>query len=411
MLQVNLQHKQAAMDALWLKVKREGVDVVFIQEPYVVNKDWLPGLPKGYARAIAPQPVDDDGVAIGSQLAAIVYRKTLPMLQDGEMTDRRTAAVVLKACPPIYLVSTYMPGEVGGRTPYQTTGQKHNWGRLRRRMILACDTNAHSSLWYSKSEDRREGMEVFAIQQGLAVMNRRSRFTTYDGSRGATNIDVVLAGEDLGGRVSGWRVVPEQSDCDHNYVQFDLGLGGEVESSTREIALYSHRKMDIQKLQEEVQRGLQAAAERGALLEAQPRTEGEVDRQVEVLTEVLWEAFTAATPKRRRPLWKRSVPWWTEELGLVKKAFYRARKLRRRSGWHKQEYQKMAVEWKRAMRRAKADSWKKFCSEVDNPWDMIHKILKGERPSPVSTIKDAGGQVIADPQESVQAMVDGFWPD
>ena len=65
MLQVNLQHKQAATDALWLKVKREGVDVVFIQEPYVVNKDWLPGLPKGYARAIAPQPVDDDGVAIG----------------------------------------------------------------------------------------------------------------------------------------------------------------------------------------------------------------------------------------------------------------------------------------------------------------------------------------------------------
>ena len=71
----------------------------------------------------------------------------------------------------------------------------------------------------------------------------------------------------------------------------------------------------------------------------------------------------------------------------------------------------MAVEWKRAMRRAKADSWKKFCSEVDDPWDMIYKILKGERPSPLSTIKDAEGQVIADPQESVQAMVDGFWPD
>ncbi|CAM9995165.1 unnamed protein product, partial [Heterosigma akashiwo] len=73
----------------------------------------------------------------------------------------------------------------------------------------------------------------------------------------------------------------------------------------------------------------------------------------------------------------------------------------------------MAVEWKKAMRRAKADSWKKFCSdEVDNPWEMIYnKILKGERPSPVSTVKDTEGQVIADLQQSVQAMVDGFWPD
>ncbi|CAM9847507.1 unnamed protein product [Heterosigma akashiwo] len=201
MLQINLQHKKEAMDALWLKVKREGVDVIFIQEPYVV-KDWLPGLPEGYARAIAPQPVDGDGAVIGSQLAAIVYRKTLPMLQDGEMTDRHTAAVVLKASPPIYLVSTYIPGEVGVEHHTRRLAQMHNWGRLRRRMIWACDTNAHSTLWYSKSEDRRgREMEAFAAQQGLAVMNRKSRYTTYDGSRGATNIDVVLAGEGLSGLV------------------------------------------------------------------------------------------------------------------------------------------------------------------------------------------------------------------
>ena len=182
-------------------------------------------------------------------------------------------------------------------------------------------------------------MEVFAAQQGLAVMNRRSRYTTYDGSRGATNIDVVLAGEGLSGLVSGWKVVPEQSDCDHNYVQFDLGLGGKIDSSTREIALYSHRRMGVKKLQEEVLRGLQAAGGVGGLLEGQPEgqpeTEGEVDQQVEILTEILWKAFTAATPRRKRPLWKKSVPWWTEELGQVKKAFYRARKLRRRSEWHR----------------------------------------------------------------------------
>ncbi|CAN0005384.1 unnamed protein product, partial [Heterosigma akashiwo] len=158
MLQVNLQHKKTAMDALWLKVQREEVDVVFIQEPYV--------------------------------LAAIVFRKTLPMLQDGEMTDRYTTAVVLKASPPIYLVSTYMPGDMGVEHQTRRLARKQNWGRLRRRMIWACDTNAHSALWYSKSENRRgREMEAFAIQQGLAVMNRRSRFTTYDGSRGATNID------------------------------------------------------------------------------------------------------------------------------------------------------------------------------------------------------------------------------
>ena len=48
------------------------------------------------------------------------------MLQDREMTDRRTAAVVLKACPPIYLVSTYMPGEVGVEHHTRRMAQKHN---------------------------------------------------------------------------------------------------------------------------------------------------------------------------------------------------------------------------------------------------------------------------------------------
>ncbi|CAN0038007.1 unnamed protein product [Heterosigma akashiwo] len=224
-------------------------------------------------------------------------------------------------------------------------------------------------------------MEAFAAAQGLRVANRESPFTTFDGARGATNIDVVLAGPALRQGIADWQVVPGQSDSDHNHVRFSLALEGKAPSCTLEVAQYSHRRMDAHRLREEVGKGLEAKLLEG-VLGGEPASPAKVDQLVSALMEVLWEAFKVVTPKRKRPHWKKSVAWWSPELEEVKRAYYRARQRRRRSRQCWIQYQKSRAEWRRAKRKAKSSSWQKFCSEVTDPLERILQILKGTRAIP-----------------------------
>ncbi|CAN0110894.1 unnamed protein product, partial [Heterosigma akashiwo] len=412
-VQVNLQHKKDTLHALWVYALKEDIDVILVQEPYVLGEDWLPGMPPMYARAIAPRPRDEDGVVIGMQLVAVVFKRDLPLLQDGDMTDRYTAAAVMRSDQPVYFMSSYMARSICVEHSTRKWVQKESWQRHRPRLLLSCDANAHSPLWFSATEDRRgREVEAFAAAQGLRVVNRESPFTTFDGARGATNIDVVLAGPALRQGIADWQVVPGQSDSDHNYVRFSLALRRKAPSCTREIAQYSHRRMDAHRLRKEVGKGLEAKVLEG-VLGGEPASPAERDQLVSVLTEVLWEAFKVATPKRKRPHWKKSVAWWSPELEEVKRAYYRARHRRRRSRQCWIQYQKSSLwaEWRRAKRKAKSSSWQKFCSEVMDPLERMLQILKGTRASPVSTIKGTDGKVIADPEESVRTLLDSFWPD
>ena len=124
------------MDALWVHMLREEVDVALVQEPYVLGENRLPGLPAEYARAIAPKPRDDEGVVIGMQLACVIYRKALPMLQDGEMTSRGTVAVVLRTKPPMLFVSAYLPRATNIEHETRKWVECTNWIRRKARAIV-----------------------------------------------------------------------------------------------------------------------------------------------------------------------------------------------------------------------------------------------------------------------------------
>ena len=206
-VQANIQHKKSALDALWMYMVKEDVDVALVQEPYVLGENHLPGMPAVYARAIAPKPRDDEGVVIGMQLACIVYKQALPMMQDGELTSRGTVAAVLKSNPPMLLVSAYLPRSSNIEHETRKWVSSGNWVRHKTRALIGCDANAHSPMWWlllhghnrrtlnkiiiiiimwcSTTRDRwgRE-IEDFIIEQGLGVANRPSAFTTFDGARG-----------------------------------------------------------------------------------------------------------------------------------------------------------------------------------------------------------------------------------
>ncbi|CAM9926573.1 unnamed protein product, partial [Heterosigma akashiwo] len=136
-----------------------------------------------------------------------------------------------------------------------------------------------------------------------------------------------------------------------------------------------------------------------------------VDTTVAALAEALWGAFQAATPLKRRKAWKKTVPWWTPEISVLKTRFRRARKKRRRSAQHKEEFQRERLAFNRAMRTAKRRSWRKFCSGEKQPFGRVYKVLKGRGSNPISTIRGPDGLLISDPEQSVATLLDNFFPD
>uniref|UniRef100_A0A7S3Y2F4 Reverse transcriptase domain-containing protein n=1 Tax=Heterosigma akashiwo TaxID=2829 RepID=A0A7S3Y2F4_HETAK len=136
-----------------------------------------------------------------------------------------------------------------------------------------------------------------------------------------------------------------------------------------------------------------------------------VDTAVAALAEAQWGAFQAATPLKRRKSWKKAVPWWTPELSALKVRFRRARKKRRRSAQHEEEFQRERLAFNRAMRTAKRRSWRKFCSGEKQPFGRVYKVLKGRGSNPISTIRGPDGVLISDPEQSVATLLDNFFPD
>ncbi|CAK1554966.1 unnamed protein product [Leptosia nina] len=100
-------------------------------------------------------------------------------------------------------------------------------------VIIAVDTNTHSSLWHSRdeqlrgrgraAEERREALEAFIIAKGLIVNNSEGEPDTICSPNGASNIDATLSTRSV--KIGDWRVHEDVSTSDHRLITFAV-LGG-----------------------------------------------------------------------------------------------------------------------------------------------------------------------------------------
>jgi ribonuclease HI len=104
---------------------------------------------------------------------------------------------------------------------------------------------------------------------------------------------------------------------------------------------------------------------------------------VSILTHAIQQGADEAIPYRK-PIHRRAVPWWTQELTDLKR-------LSRAAGRHyhqssnldikpllHQYYREYCKAFKRAIKRAKRKSWESYCSTRGNthPWTTVYRILK-----------------------------------
>ncbi|CAM9798889.1 unnamed protein product [Heterosigma akashiwo] len=181
---------------LWQHVTQHDIDVVLIQEPYITGTNVVAGVPSGYKSAIGDRPRGANGQSRGTQLACLVYKAGLPLMQDGVVTTSHTVGAVMRTNPRLLLVCSYMAKDTEVTREAQRWTESDNWKSSR--VLVAADTNAKSHLWHSGREDGRgQELEAFILGQGLAVVNRVSPHFTFEGAQGSSNIDLTLAGHSL----------------------------------------------------------------------------------------------------------------------------------------------------------------------------------------------------------------------
>jgi len=194
----------------------------------------------------------------------------------------------------------------------------------------------------------------------------------------------------------GWRVLDEESLSDHFYIVFDIHLGPassntnkqklpKINLKTLESALVSDKFNRIANL---------THAEESAL----------------ALTETIQKCHIVAPTGSRS---RRSVHWWTPEIGTLRKTANHMRRVfqrkRKRAGQRNcTTEEENARTAKRnlvtAIKRAKEDAWRKLCDLVElDTWGLPYKLVMGKltRPPPIPELNTPG---------RIEHIVKGLFP-
>jgi hypothetical protein len=113
-----------------------------------------------------------------------------------------------------------------------------------------------------------------------------------------------------------------------------------------------------------------------------------------------------------------SVPWWTEELTVVRKrtnALRRFQRTRNKEGLREQcktSYLEEKVRYEATIKREKIHSWKEYCNLTTstNPWNEVYKLAEGKsrNNTQIMTLKKPDGSLTEDVRETLQLMLEHF---
>ena len=198
-------------------------------------------------------------------------------------------------------------------------------------VLLAIDSNSRSTAWHdTQTNARGRILETFLFSKHLHIMNEESILTTFLNSRGSSNIDLTVITNQLLRAVEHWEVSDQESCSDHSVIKFAIGQGS-----------WDRRKQESQGVWYIV-KGKDKDKFQGNLLRIQEErlnttnTEGRsVDLDVtgskraneETDIEKLIDKSFRKQRTTKKTITNKSVPWWTDELTVMRK---RTNALRRR---------------------------------------------------------------------------------
>jgi hypothetical protein len=83
------------------------------------------------------------------------------------------------------------------------------------------DSNARSKTWHDVTTNRRGRiLDEFLISNRLHIVNEDSGYTTFESTRGTSNIDLTVADSTMVKLIHAWQCNEQESFSDHMYITF-----------------------------------------------------------------------------------------------------------------------------------------------------------------------------------------------
>jgi hypothetical protein len=152
----------------------------------------------------------------------------------------------------------------------------------------------------------------------------------------------------------------------------------------------------------------------------------DIEKSIEEFHDIIIKACdktykTQRTPKKNKTTHK-SVPWWTDELTILRKRTnaLRCRYQRTKNNEQLRErrktlYSDSKAQYAATIRREKIKSWKTYCNitTAANPSNEIYKLAadKRKRHTPFTTLRKPDGTLTSTLEETAKLMLEHFTPE
>ena len=427
-MQINLQHSKAATANLMKIIEEESTDIICIQEPYIINNRVV-GIPKKYRTYTITEE--------RSRAAIVVTNNHIDVLLLRQFLDADGVVVEITAGgEKLILASMYF--DIGRHIEedllkIDAVLQHANGAGV----LLALDSNARSATWHdSTTNNRGRLLDEYLMSKQLYILNEESFNTTFHNQRGASNIDLTIITKQLLRTVTQWQISDQESSSDHNIIKYFIGQWdfNEERADIQDLR-YLVKKENYMEFKEHLTQLVKTElrefqnAETNEDLDTMLCTRIFEDENIEKYAEEFHEILKTAcnkTFRKHRNLktttTHKSVPWWTEELTILRKRTnaLRRRYQRTRNNAALREirqihYFESKAQYAATIKREKLRSWREYCNitTAANPWNEIYKLAAGKKRSypQFTSLRKPDGTLTSNMEETVKLMLEHFTPE
>jgi len=396
MLQINLHHSKAASAALAQVFLKEGIDLALIQEPWL-HLGRVAGLGETRGKIIYC-------TSLKNVRSCILVRGNIQFLTLHQFCSRDLTTVELtwraggKVCKAI-VGSVYLPYDSSDPPPSRELdllveetlagGQQ---------LILGCDANAHHSSGWGSSDTNQRGefLLQYLVSKNLFICNVGDQPTFVTRNRSEV-IDITVCTEGICRVVNDWHVSQEASLSDHRYIRFS------IQSEADSPCYRSPRRADWLGYKSDLGSQMDSIGRRVSCF-------ADIDQIASDLQDAMISCYHDNCPLRQSK-GNTSTRWWSATLSQrrakVRKLFNQCK---RTCIW--EPYHRALTEYSLAIKKAKANSWKKFTLEVNNlsAAARLQRVLSSKPIGLLGSLRVPGGAYTSGASGSLNLLLETHFP-
>lgn len=402
-IQANVQHSRAATASICHRLSQSRREIALIQEPWTCNNRvcGLSNLQGDTLFGVSP-------IRASRPRACIYIPKAIrahPLLQF--CTPDLTAVELLVDDNPLayncklIIVSAYFPGDYNEVFPPEFVELlTHNVGA---KIIIGCDSNAHHPLWGSEDTNRRgEILADFIHQRGL-IINNVGNEATFLTSRASSVIDITLTSPNVHNNIHNWHISNEISMSDHRWICYEVDLSIACQIGYR----------NVKRTNTEMFKSLIAQCCTNLSVLGNCQSFEAFEKKAKDITEIIVACYEKSC-SLRTPGLGGNTPWWSKEIEALRrkcrKFFNKARKSKAVTDWN--NFQEARRDFKKKLRQAKRESWRKFCTEINSAKETsrLNKILAKTTAPSLGCIRREDGSLARSAEEVADTMLRAHFP-